>query len=91
MSYSYSGVRKWNFAVNADYGRIDPVTQTIGNYTTYGGGVGITRNLGKGLYSVTRFDAMRYDVAHTLGFNNTEYRATLGLNFSPGDLPLVLW
>ena len=63
----------------------------MGAYTTYGAGVGVTRDLGKGLHSVLRLDALRYDVAGLSAFKNTEYRASLGLSFSPGDLPLVLW
>lgn len=91
VSYSYSGVRHWNFAVNGTYGRISALAQTVGAYTTYGAGVGVTRDLGKGLYSVLRLDALRYDVGGLSAFKNTEYRASLGLSFSPGDLPLVLW
>jgi|HubBroStandDraft_1064217.scaffolds.fasta_scaffold04224_4 hypothetical protein len=90
-SYSYSGVRHWNFGVNASYGRMTALVQTVGAYTAYGAGVGITRDLGRGLHTVLRLDARHYDVASSLGFTHTEYRASLGLTFSPGDLPLVLW
>jgi hypothetical protein len=36
-------------------------------------------------------DALRYDIASSALFRHTEYRTSIGLNFSPGDLPLVLW
>jgi hypothetical protein len=90
-SYSYSGVRHWNFGANAAYGRMTALVQTIGAYTSYGAGVGITRDLTKGLHTVLRLDSRHYDIASGLGYIHTEYRASLGLNFSPGDLPLVLW
>jgi hypothetical protein len=90
-SYSYTGVRHWNFGVNGSYGRMTTLVQTIGAYTAYGGGVGATRDLGKGLHAVFRLDARHYDVASTAGFLHNEYRASVGFNFSPGDLPLVLW
>ena len=48
-SYSYTGVRHWNFGVNGTYGRMTALVQTIGAYTTYGGGIGVTRDLGRGL------------------------------------------
>ena len=90
-SYSYTGVRYWNFGADASYGRMNALLQTIGAYTTYGAGVGITRELGKGFHAVGRMDARHYDIAVTSAFSHNEYRATLGLTFSPGDLPLALW
>jgi len=91
ISYSYSGVRYWNFGVDATYGRMAPLVQQIGSYTAYGGGVGVTRELGKGLHTVLRLDTRHYGVANSAIAAHTEYRATLGLTYSPGDIPLVLW
>ena len=90
-SYRYTGVRHWNFGVDGTYGRMTALVQTIGAYTTYGAGGGITRDLGKGLHAVLRLDARHYDIASGVLFTHTEYRASLGVNFSPGDIPLVLW
>jgi hypothetical protein len=90
-SYSYSGVRHWNFGLNGTYGRMNALVQTVGAYTAYGGGVGITRDLGKGLHAVLRLDTRHYDIASGALFGTTEYRTSLGVSFSPGDLPLVLW
>jgi len=90
-SYSYTGVRHWNFGVDGTYGRMTTLVQTIGAYTAYGGGVGITRDLGKGLHTVLRLDTRHYDIASGALFTHTEFRVSLGVNFSPGDLPLVLW
>jgi hypothetical protein len=89
--YSYSGVRHWNFGVNGSYGRLSALVQTVGAYTAYGAGVGATRDLGRGLHTVLRMDARHYEIATSTMFAHTEYRASLGLNFSPGDVPLVLW
>lgn len=90
-SYSYTGVRHWNFGVHGTYGRMSALVQTVGAYSAYGGGIGITRDLGRGLHTVLRLDTEHYDIASSTAFAHTEYRASLGLNFSPGDLPLVLW
>jgi hypothetical protein len=90
-SYSYTGVRHWNFGLNGTYGKMTTLVQTIGAYTAYGAGAGITRDLGAGLHAVLRLDARHYDIASGSLFAQNEYRASLGVNFSPGDLPLVLW
>lgn len=90
-TYSYSGVRHWNFGLNGTYGRMTALVQTLGAYTTYGAGVGITRDLGRGLHAVTRLDARHYDIPSTAAFTHNEIRISVGVDFSPGDLPLVLW
>jgi len=89
-SYSYTGIHFWNFAVNATYARMNAIVQTLGAYTSYGAGAGVTRELGKGLHAVLRLDASHYDVAGN-SFLHTQYRASVGLFFSPGDVPLALW
>jgi hypothetical protein len=90
-NFSYTGVRHWNFGVDATYGRMTTLVQTIGAYTGYGAGVGVTRDLGKGLHFVVRADGRHYDLASGALFASNEYRTSAGIVFSPGDLPLVLW
>jgi len=90
VSYSYTGVRHWNFGASAAYSRMDALVQTLGAYSSYGGGIGVTRDLGKGLHTVLRLDTRHYDIPDNQ-FLHTEYRATVGLTFSPGDVPLALW
>jgi hypothetical protein len=88
--YHYRGVRYWNFGVDGSYSRLSTLAQTLGSYASYGAGVGVTRELGKGLHAVTRFDVRRYTVSADF-FEHNEYRVTVGFSFSPGDVPLVLW
>ena len=90
-SYSYSGVHHWNFGANGTYGRMTTLVQTASAYTVYGGGAGITRDLAKGLHAVLHVNAFHNAIASTAAFKRTQYSATLGLSFSPGDVPLVLW
>jgi hypothetical protein len=89
-SYSYTGVRHWNFGADASYNRLSALIQTLGAYSSYGAGGGVTRDLKKGLHAVLRLDARRYDVGGN-AFRRTDYRAMLGMSFSPGDVPLALW
>ena len=89
-TYSYTGVRHWNFGFDASYTRLSALTQTIGNYGSYGVGTGVTRDLSKGLHGVFRIDERRYDVAAN-NFHRNDFRIMVGLNFSPGDVPLALW
>jgi hypothetical protein len=88
--YSYTGIRYWNFGLNANYSRLSALMQTLGTFASYGGGGGVTRELGKGFHAVARLDVLHYAVAANYFIHN-EYRATLGFSWSPGDLPLSLW
>lgn len=88
--YSYTGIRHWNFGADAGYTRLSALTQTLGAYSSYGIGGGVTRDLKKGFHTVLRLDGRRYDVAGN-GFQRNDFRAMLGFAFSPGDVPLALW
>lgn len=90
VAYSYTGIRYWNFGVDASYGRLSALVQNLGAYDSYGGGAGVTRELGKGLHAVARMDARHYNISGPQ-FRHNEYRATVGLTYSPGDVPLALW
>jgi hypothetical protein len=90
-SYSFAGLQHWNFSANVNYGRISGLVQTLGEYATYGAGVGLTRDLTRSLHAVLRVDASHFDVSGSTAFLHTEYRSSIGITFSPGDVPLVLW
>jgi hypothetical protein len=42
------------------------------------------------LHLVGRYDARRYTVGQSI-FRRLNHRVTVGIAFSPGDLPLSLW
>jgi hypothetical protein len=87
--FNYTGVRRWTANASAGYSRLIPLIQTLQSFKYYSAGVGVTRELARGMGLVMRLDAIRYDNGSIL--NRDAYRATLGLSWSPGDGPLVLW
>lgn len=90
LSYSYTGIRRWNLGVNSSFNRLHPLVQTISNYTSYSAGVGVTRQLKHDFHLVARFEARYFRISgSTLNWN--PYRATIGFAYSPGDIPLSLW
>jgi hypothetical protein len=89
-SYRYTGVRHWNFGADGGYNKLTALAQTLGAYGSYGAGGGFTRDLKKGFHAVLRLDARRYDIGGD-AFRRTNFRAMVGLTFSPGDVPLALW
>jgi len=52
------------------------------------GGGGITYALTKPIHIIARYDARHQEIVEGV-FKGTSYRATLGISFSPGDVPLA--
>lgn len=88
--YSYTGIRKVNLSISGGYTSLSSIGQGIQPYKTANGGAGITYTLPASLHLVTRYD-YRYQQIENLDYKHTGYRATLGLTWSPGKLPLSLW
>ena len=89
-SYSYTGIRKVNFSVSGGYNSLSSIGQGIAPYRTGVGGAGLTYTLPKSLHLVTRYD-YRYQEIENLTYKHTGYRVTIGLTYSPGNVPLSLW
>jgi hypothetical protein len=89
-SYSYTGIRKWNLGLSAGYNKLASIGQGIQDYSSFNGGAGITYSLTRALHIIARADS-RYQQIDVIGYNRTGYRATIGLGFSPGNVPLSLW
>jgi len=89
-TYSYSGIRKLNLSLDAGYNTLGGIGQGIQPYRQVRGGTGLTYAIAKGLHFTTRYDA-RHQEIDLAGFRRTGYRATIGLAYSPGDVPLSLW
>jgi hypothetical protein len=94
-TFSYSGIRKWNFSISGGFNSLDSIGQGLSPYHQYSGGAGITYGVSRSVHIVTAYDARHQEIlqdfATIAGYRRTGYRATLGLTFSPGDVPLSLW
>ena len=89
-TFTYTGIRRLNLGLQGGYTSMGSLTQTIGTYTGFNGGGGLTYNLGKALHFVARYDYRHFELAQS-GFLRNSYRASMGFSFSPGDVPLALW
>jgi len=90
VAFSYTGIRKVNIGVYGGYYNLVSIGQNTGAFTTYNGSAGFTYTLGHGVSVSARYDVNKQiiDIGH---FDRVSTRATLGLMFSPGNLPLALW
>jgi hypothetical protein len=90
VGYSYTGVQRWTFALNAGYSELSAVGQTLGKYTNLQGGTGVTYKLGHETHVQLRYDYRHYTTQNTV-YEKDSNRLSLGLAFSPGDTPLAIW
>jgi hypothetical protein len=66
------------------------IGQNIGGYQTVSAGVGASRSLtSRNIFMTLRFDERRYIAGSS--FRRNSYNASVGIAYSPGDLPLRLW
>lgn len=90
VSAHYRGSRRASFRAYANGSVRRALVQDIGQYRGYYGGVGMNYRLGQGLSLSTDVGARRYEVRHTQ-LDRLSYRATVGITFSPGEIPFSLW
>lgn len=88
-SYSFTGVRRLNFGCSGGYSRYSSLSENLGKYRSYSGGVGVNYRLKGWMHLSTGYDVRQYGV--TQGpFRRLSHRLTVGLSFSPGERPLSL-
>ena len=89
-SISYTALRKLNLGADGGYYNLKSVGQDLGVYSTYSAGAGISYALGRDIHLSLRYD-FRDQQIDIFSYRHNGSRATVGLNFSPGNLPLSLW
>jgi len=87
---SYTGVRKVNLGADGGYYAIKSIGQNLGSYSQYSAGGGVSYALGRDMHLSLRYD-FRDQQVNISDYKHSGSRATIGLNFSPGNLPLSLW
>lgn len=93
--FGYTGIRKWNFGASARYNSYRSLTLTLGKYRNFTAGGGVTYQLMRHMHMNLRLDGRKYIVdgaARSIrAYDRVYYHATVGIAFSPGELPLSLW
>ncbi len=77
--------------IQGRYQKSTNLGQDAGLSSTYGGGTGVTYEVARYTHLSARFDIGHYDLGVGSSYNRTTERATLGVVFSPGNIPLSLW
>ena len=86
--FSYSTGRKWNFNMRAGYSRMDGIGQNLQPFNQITGGAGVTYAITRPIHVIAQYEARHQKIVDAI-FRETSYRATVGISFSPGDIPLA--
>ncbi len=90
-SFTYTGVRKASITVSGAYNIFSSLGQSLAPYRFYGGGASASYAVSHAIQLVARFDSRYQDITEIGAFRRTSYRTSIGITFSPGDIPLTLW
>jgi hypothetical protein len=92
VGYVYTGLRRWAFHAQVAYRQATSIQNQVGSYTTASAQTAVSRTLSHwGLNVVGTFAVRQYSSNSFSGYNRTIQQATIGLGFSPGEVPLRIW
>jgi hypothetical protein len=87
-NFSYTASRKWSFSVSGGYSRLQGIGQDLQPYSQLTGSSGVTYSITHPIQLIARYDARHQEIINGV-FLQDSYRATIGISFSPGDVPLA--
>lgn len=91
MGYAYNGLRVWSLGATAAYNRSNSIENIVGEYGGASLNISASRELKRSLHFTCGISAMRYESSSFSAYNRLTYSASLGLAYSPGNLPLRIW
>jgi hypothetical protein len=89
--YTYTGVRRWSLNARTTYIRAQSVGNYRGVYSSVMGGFNASRQIVRSVHFLAGFDVRTYDSPNFQNYNRLVEEASIGLGFTPGDVPLRIW
>jgi hypothetical protein len=89
--YGYTGLRNWSLGVSVAYFANLSIGNVNGAYGGIYGSFSMSRSLGHSLSFVTSYAANQYRSPNFTGYNRLIYSASVGMGWSPGNVPLRIW
>ncbi|MBZ5673410.1 MAG: hypothetical protein LAP61_04120 [Acidobacteriia bacterium] len=88
VNFSYTANRKWSFSASGGYSRLTGIGQNLQPYSQFTGGSGVTYALTHAIQVLAKYDARHQEITNGVYLQDS-YRATIGISFSPADIPLA--
>ena len=88
VGFSYTAARKWSFSASGGYSRMQGIGQNLQPYSMITGGSAVTYSITRPIHLTADYQARHQEIINGVYLQNS-YRATFGISFSPGDIPLA--
>jgi len=89
--YGYTGLRRWSLGVGCTYTTALSIGNVNGSYGNISGSFSMSRSLGHSLSFVASYAANQYRSPDFTHYNRLIYTGSVGIGWSPGDIPLRIW
>lgn len=90
VGYNYTGMRRASVGFSAGMSTQKALVQDLPSSRGYTAGMATGYGIGHGLSLSGYIGARHYDI-HSTAFKRLSYHASVGLAFSPGEVPFSLW
>lgn len=87
-AFSYTATRKWSFSASGGYSQLEGIGQNLPTYGQITGGAGAIYAITSPIHVLVRYDARNQELVDA-AFQRVTYRVTVGISFSPSDIPLA--
>ena len=88
VGYSYSGIRKVTLSLSAGASQFSSVFQTLQHYRNYFGGGSISYTISRHISTSLQTDLRTFTIN---GKNRSGYSVSLGIYWSPTEIPIPSW
>jgi hypothetical protein len=89
--YTYTGIRRWSFGTQVNYGSSRSIGNILGTYSDIGGRLSASRQILPSVHFIATYAARQYDSRDFTNYNRLVHEGRIGLGWSPGDVPLRIW
>ena len=86
--YQFTGLRRWSFSAQGGENWSEATGNIAGRYRGATGTVTVSRSLGGSAHLTSSFSVRQYDSPDFGNYNRLIYNATVGIGFTPGNIPL---
>jgi len=87
---SYTATRRLSLSMSGGYSTLGGLSQGLSSYRQFNARAGAGYELGRSLHLTMRYDSRHTELESYL-YKRFGYRATFGITFSPGSLPVSFW
>jgi len=89
--YTYTGLRRWSFRADMNYAHSNSFQNVEGDYSGLSGELSMSRQIAASLHFIMSYAARNYTSKRFSGYNRLINVGSVGVGFTPVDIPLRIW